>query len=185
MQLFRRDAADGVELARRSDVLRLVKAAENTDLGKIRYACEQHEAQMFVSQFKHRVELLQQFAVIRLPDSRLFVSRHRLFRFEHIEQRFVVLVHQHHHRLSRGEVCRLDDIGEPQRRRTRVRLAAIELFPSAEQAVEQFLQEARPGEITNAEIYVEHGVWGPVLFQTFHGQSLKEFLVPLEIIFQR
>ena len=101
--LFRlRDTADRLIGRTHTDILRLVETAEHTHLRKLRHAREQHEAQVLVSSLEGRVETLEGLAVDvfyqHLPAIAYYF---RPSRVEHIEQRLVILINEHHTLLAR------------------------------------------------------------------------------------
>ena len=79
-----------------TDVVGLVETAEHADLRELGHAGEQHELQMFVGEFEHAVESLENLAVVFLQGLDVSFGLGRGYvQVHHVEQRFVVFVNQH------------------------------------------------------------------------------------------
>ena len=102
LQFRLRDTADRLIGRTHTDILRLVETAEHTHLRKLRHTREQHEAQVLVSSLEGRVETLERLAVDvfyqHLPAIAYYF---RPSRVEHIKQRLIILINEHHTLLAR------------------------------------------------------------------------------------
>lgn len=104
---------------------------------------------------------------------------------EHIQQRLVVLIHQHHATTAIPLVRLPQNVGETVSENGRRRTLAIIKFSFRHILFQLSLQLPGCQEIHPVEIHMEHRVFKPFGLQFRHRQALEKFLPALVIAFER
>ena len=169
------DSADLNVFVPHGNVIQIIQVAEYADFAEFGYACQQSELDITVfrlecsiKRFQGIAELLLQFFV---PDS--------------LQHGFVILIHEDNYALSRLLTGSLNDAGKTQGEGSLGRSGAIQTFPIGQIIIQDFLQALQIVILLYVEVQVQYGVRYPILFQLFHGQSVEQLLLSLEVGFQR
>lgn len=108
-----RDTANGLVVVVHTDVLGLVEPAENAHLRKFRHPREQHETQMGIGGLESGIKTFEDAPIVVFNQHFVAIPVfHSEPRIHHIEQRFVVFVHQDNTTFSRLAVNLFQNIAE-------------------------------------------------------------------------
>ena len=187
LQFRLRDTADRLIGRTHTDILWLVETAEHTHLRKLRHAREQHEAQVLVSSLEGRVETLESITIEFLnPQVVAIAIRRPIVRVEHIQQRFVILIDEHHTLLASTLMNKSPQPGKtlPHAEAIVTRHSVLPL-PVLNTHIQFVLQRAALGEVAAIEVDMKNRILLPLLLQVLDGQTSKQLPLPTEIILQR
>ena len=174
MQFVFRDAANTGKPVIDGNVHQVVQVAEHADLTELRHTRQQGKAQVVVIRLQRAVEGFQRIAVV---GEQRFVA-------DSLEHGLIIFVHQHHHFPS-CLLCRTaDDAVEAAGYSDFTLRGTVEAFPIA-QVLFQYVGQCFGCIISLCvQIEMQNRMYSPVLFQSFHSQSLEEFLPSQEVSFQ-
>jgi hypothetical protein len=177
VNLFLRDAAKRLVTRVHADVLRLVETAEYAHLRELRHPRQQHKLQMAVRTLKHRVERLQHITV---PFFQACVY------IQNVQNRLVVLIHEHHGTATGLTVRRFQNIPKPKTDiQCLIGLYGIFLLPFPDIILKHHFQNSLLREIRPVKIHMKHRMHRPFRFQTLHGQATEQLLAAQIIVLQR
>ena len=171
------DTAERFVASVHADVLGLVEPAEHTHLREFGHPRQQDELQVCIGSFEHGVEGFQHVAV-----SVFQAGVH----IEHVQNRFVVFINQYHGPSSGLLVRRAEHLDKPSSHVQPVGFGSQSVagFPIRHVILQPFFQYPCLGEVGAVEVYMKYGIHIPIFFQLVYLQSLEQFLVPQEIVFQ-
>ena len=173
LQLFLRDTAKRVVVPHHADVRRLVEAAKHRDLRELRHARQQHELQVGIRRLERRVKAPEHLPVPLFQQNTVAIHDNFCTRIQHVQQRLVVFVHQHHAATPRPLMRLLQHVGKTPPNIREISTFPILPLPSPHCPFQDFLQLPLFHKIYSVEINMEHRVFQPVLFQTVNFQTFE------------
>ena len=187
LQFSLHDTADRLIGRTHTDILRLVETTEHTHLRKLRHTREQHEAQVLVSSLEGGVETLENITIEVLdPQVVAIAIRRPIVRVEHIQQRLVILVDEHHTLLASTLMNKSQQPGKTlPHAETIVTRHSVQPLPVLNTHIQFVLQRAALGEVAAIEVNMKNRILFPLLLQILDGQTSKQLPLPTEIILQR
>ena len=176
-QFFICNTTNSIILRRHADIIRLIKITEHTYLRELSDTGKENELQMFVSSLKGGIESTKHVSVFLLQSYLFPQMLYHISRIHHVEQRFVIFVHQDHgtqpgltmsffQNFFKSQVI----IGNP-----RFTLYLIFFFPSREIELEYLIESIFISIRTCSEIYMKHRIGFPFRLQFFDGKSFEQF----------
>ena len=156
--------------------MQVVQFAEHAELRELRYARQEHKAQI-VGLTLQRTEQVSH----ALTD---FVLQLRLM--DGVEHRRVVLVDEHHHLAVRLTIGRLNDVGQTVTVAVRIVHRDIPfLFKALQNAAYDGMHLFKLIVLAHTQVDSDDGIFHPFFLQSAQGQVLEQVLLALEVCLQR
>ena len=169
-----RDATDGGVFRQHADVLDIIQFAKDTELRKFGNTGEEDETQVRVAGFERTIEVTHDVAE----------NREVLFFMYHVEQWRIVFVDEHHRLAARLLVNVTDKFCQPYIGIGRVRMYAVIFFYLFQLGQQVTFQLFLFHVLAQAHVEMQHRIFRPFRFQTFHGQTFEQVPPSFEIGFQ-
>ena len=138
---------------------------------------------MGIRHLEHRIKSFQDFPMPVLQQYPVATDSHFFPRVQHIQYRFVIIVHQDHATATCLFVCPSQHFRKTAADIRVIPRPPVNLLPLAHLPVQHILQNTRFFHPA-IEINMEHRINEPILLQALNGQSFEQFLPSEEIVLQ-